>query len=123
MIRRRALLAASGASGGGGQGWAYELHLTPEWDLDFIYKVAYIYGDFSSLFSTLISILGNFGTGDESVSYIYEFPEEFIFTVDGVSISSASYSIGDSGRVMVSFGDNISGFVAADLIYLENLVI
>lgn len=117
-MRRRALLAASAASGGE-QSWAYELHLTPEWESSFIWEEANIYGDFSSLVDTLISICDSFGSGDQYGGTTHEFPEEFIFTVDGISISSASYSREESYMVGIIFGDNIMGNVQSDSIYLE----
>lgn len=119
-MRRRALLAASAASGGGGeQSWAYELHLTPEWESVRMWEEAYIYGDFSSLLDTFISISESFGSGDEYGGVIREFPEEFIFTVDGISISGASYSVYNPNEFGISFGDLISGYILADHIYLE----
>lgn len=116
-MRRRALLAESAASGG--QSWAYELHLTPRWEVMFKYKEVYIYGDFRSLLDTLIQISESFGSGDEYGSVTYEFPEEFIFTVDGISISVASYSVYNPNEIGISFGDFINGYMMADHIYLE----
>ena len=110
----------SGGSGGGGeQSWAYELHLTPEWESSFLWEEANIYGDFSSLMDTLKSICDSFGSRYQYGSITYEFPEEFIFTVDGISISSATYSREESYVVGIEFGDNIMGHVAPGSIYLE----
>lgn len=84
-MRRRALLAASARGGGK---WAYELHLTPEWESGWWGDSVSIDGDFNELCDLLSQML--FELGEQNDFYdraLFDIPEEFNVTVDGVRLS------------------------------------
>lgn len=85
-MRRRLLLAASAASGGGK--WAYELHLTPEWESGWWGDSVSIDGDFNELCDLLSQMLFELGEQDDFYDRaLFDIPEEFNVTVDGVRLS------------------------------------
>ena len=102
-----------------GGDWALELHLTPKWVVEFgRWESATIYGDFTSIISTLSSIANNYGEEGQDSVLLNWFPEEFNFTVDGVKISHASKYVSEEGW-SIYFGDYIFGYLLATHIYLE----
>lgn len=114
-MRRRALCAASAASGGGGgeQSWAYELHLTPEWESDpfggpMAPDYADVYGDFSEVYQFLMDMcvtLGNYGSYGGSNWYVLDnIPNECNITVDGERLTYLALH-GNAPYLDVTFGD------------------
>lgn len=105
-MRRRALCAASAASGGGGeQSWAYELHLTPEWEEEFWATFYYIEGDFSQLFEKLYNMLIALGNSIDETIYLSDIPNEYNFTIDGERLSEVRTYYHDEDTLEVIFGD------------------
>lgn len=121
-MRRRALLAASAASGLDDK-WAYELHLTPEWEVGFggFIKQADIAGDFNELFELLIKMGNTIGYTEDSWTGIevYEIPEECNVTVDGERLSDI---VCDKNKayIEVTFGSSYCwGVLNTDKLSLE----
>lgn len=116
-MRRRALLAAS-ASGGGK--WAYELHLTPEWEWNWYGDSATIDGDFNELCDLLNQMLLELGEQyDFYDRALFDIPEEFNVTVDGVRLSEV-YMRDDVFEVY--FTDTYcSGTLTPTNIYLDRI--
>ena len=112
-MRRRALLASSAASGGGGQGWAYELHLTTsEWvQEDITSEFAIFEGDFKELRDLTINMVKTLGYKGVYDYELYDIPEEFDFTIEGLKANSIHYS--DNGYLFITFGD--SGEIDANI--------
>lgn len=121
-MRRRALLAASAASGLDDK-WAYELHLTPEWEVGFggFYKQADIAGDFNELFELLIEMGNTIGYTEDSwnVIEVHEIPEECNVTVDGERLSYIVCNK-DKTYIEVTFGSSYcAGVLNTDMLSLE----
>lgn len=106
-MRRRALLAASAASGGGGeQSWAYSLHLTTsEWvQEDITSEFAIFEGDFKELVDLTINMVKTLGYKNDYDTYeLYDIPEEFDFTIEGLKATTIYYS---DAYLNINFGDS-----------------
>lgn len=125
-MRRRALLASTQSQNGEGGKWAYELHLTPEWEeLGFFGSTTNIEGDFIELFEFLKTMAMTLGTyiGSYYDYQLYDIPEECNITVDGYRLSDVSLL---DGRTVleISFGLNveISGTMSTRLIVLDKFI-
>lgn len=123
MSRRRALLASTQSqNGGGGSKWAYELHLTPEWEVSWGVASTTIEGDFIELFEVLKTMVLTLGTymGEYYEYELYDIPEECNITVDGYRIS-VLYLVRGHYYLEVSFGSNseITGVITASSISLD----
>lgn len=124
-MRRRALLASTQSQNGGGDKWAYELHLTPEWEATGWDSTAHIEGDFIELFELLTTMLLTLGTyiGDYYEYMLDDIPEECNITVDGYRISHISRTK-NNPVLEVNFGlnDEIFGIISDSYISLDKFI-
>lgn len=106
----------------GGGKWAYELHLTPEWEVSWGSTSTTIEGDFIELFELLKTMVLTLGTyiGGHYDYMLFDIPEECNITVDGYRLSEASLMY-EHRALEISFGSNyeISGIMDASAMNLD----
>lgn len=112
-MRRRALLASASGASGGGNGWAYELHLTPEWEGPFFEQTVHIEGDFSEVFNLLYTMTKALGADDG----LSDIPTECNITVDGQRLSYIYIYATDT--IELTFASNIFGILTQTYISLD----
>lgn len=121
-MRRKALLAASAASGGG-QTWAYELHLTAKWeDTSPMYEEWMEDGDYTELYQFLVTMTTTLGEdGGSGMFQLFNIPNECNITVDGYRLEGID-NYGSGSALNIYFGSgNISGTLSTGRIFLDKV--